>query len=83
MRGRRPLRVPPAVFRLPCRAHLERTAFWDTYGPRDASSAGAWRALVYEARHLGAIRLERQRLGNVEGVSESYVSLGKIVTVLA
>ncbi|GAA3838919.1 hypothetical protein GCM10022403_084100 [Streptomyces coacervatus] len=61
----------------------ERVSFWDTYSPRDASSAGAWRALVYEARHLGAIRLERHRLGNAEGVQESYVSLGKIVSALA
>ncbi|MFC0057795.1 phosphotransferase family protein [Streptomyces actinomycinicus] len=61
----------------------ERTAFWDAYGSRDASSAGAWRALVYEARHLGAIRLERHRLGNTEGVRDSYVALGKIVSALA
>ncbi|MGP4089559.1 hypothetical protein [Streptomyces sp. KR55] len=60
----------------------ERTAFWDTYGQRDTSSADAWRALIYEARHLGAIRLERHRLGNVDGVRESYVSLGKILSAL-
>ncbi|MER6570491.1 hypothetical protein ABT288_30985 [Streptomyces sp. NPDC001093] len=55
----------------------ERTAFWDAYGPRNTSLPGAWRSPVYKARHLGAIRLERHRLGNADGVRESYVSPGK------
>ncbi|WP_322747721.1 MULTISPECIES: aminoglycoside phosphotransferase family protein [unclassified Frankia] len=42
----------------------ERGAFWETYGTRDRSPAATWRARIYEARHLGAIRLERYRLGN-------------------
>lgn len=44
----------------------ERTTFWDTYGPLDQSESAQWRQKVYEARHLGAIRLERHRLGNRE-----------------
>ena len=57
----------------------ERTAFWDTYGPRATSPAATWRSLVYEARHLGAIRLERHRLHNHDGVRDTYVSLAGIL----
>ncbi|PWJ05064.1 hypothetical protein DKG34_24995 [Streptomyces sp. NWU49] len=60
----------------------ERTAFWDTYGPRSATSADAWRALVYEARHLGAIRLERHRLHNRDGVRDTYQSLAAVLAKL-
>jgi hypothetical protein len=35
----------------------ERTAFWESYGDLDRSSAAVWRARLYEARHLGAVRL--------------------------
>ncbi|MBL1102654.1 hypothetical protein [Streptomyces coffeae] len=41
----------------------ERQAFWETYGPVDESEATVWRQKIYEARHLGAIGLERHRLG--------------------
>ncbi|MCX5097798.1 aminoglycoside phosphotransferase family protein [Streptomyces sp. NBC_00365] len=60
----------------------ERTAFWDTYGPRAATSAHAWRALVYEARHLGAIRLERHRLHNPSGVDDTYTSMAAVLAQL-
>ncbi|MGV4891999.1 phosphotransferase family protein [Streptomyces viridosporus] len=60
----------------------ERTAFWDTYGPRSTTSADAWRALVYEARHLGAIRLERHRLHNRDGVRNTYQSLAAVLAKL-
>lgn len=61
----------------------ERTAFWESYGAPDRSPAGAWRAKVYEARHLGAIRLERHRLGKPEAVRESYGALAEIVAALS
>ncbi len=57
----------------------ERQAFWETYGPVDESEATAWRQKIYEARHLGAIRLERHRLGNREGVRASYDSMADIL----
>ncbi|MFF9409840.1 phosphotransferase family protein [Streptomyces anandii] len=60
----------------------ERTAFWDTYGPRATSAADAWRALVYEARHLGAIRLERHRLHNSDGVRDTYTSMAAVLAQL-
>ncbi|MFF6980316.1 hypothetical protein ACFZAV_22020 [Streptomyces sp. NPDC008343] len=61
----------------------ERRAFWDTYGPRDTDPASAWRTLIYEARHLGAIRLERHRLNNASGVRATYDSVSTVLTTLA
>jgi len=57
----------------------ERTAFWETYGPRNDAPAVVLRARIYEARHLGAVRLERHRLGNREGVRASYDSMADIL----
>lgn len=61
----------------------ERTAFWESYGMLDRSPAAAWRARVYEARHLGAIRLERHRLGKADAVRESYDTLAGVLAGLA
>jgi aminoglycoside phosphotransferase (APT) family kinase protein len=61
----------------------ERRTFWDTYGPLDQSDAATWRSKIYEARHLGAIRLERHRLGNSEGVRNSYESMAPILAAVA
>lgn len=61
----------------------ERTAFWDGYGPQQQSPAARWRALVYEARHLGALRLERHRLGNGDGVADSYRALAAVLEALS
>ncbi|MEU1273578.1 aminoglycoside phosphotransferase family protein [Streptomyces sp. NPDC005799] len=60
----------------------ERTAFWKTYGSRDTSTAATWRSLVYEARHLGAIRLERHRLHKDQGVRDSYASMAAVLKQL-
>ncbi|MER5781238.1 aminoglycoside phosphotransferase family protein [Streptomyces mobaraensis] len=49
-----------------------RLAFFDAYGRPEETEARAWRRRVYEVRHLGAIRLERHRLGNEDGVEDSY-----------
>ncbi|MBV2364123.1 phosphotransferase family protein [Streptomonospora nanhaiensis] len=61
----------------------EREAFWESYGPLDRSEAAVWRARVYEARHLGAVRLERYRLGKAEAVSESYGAMAAVLAQLA
>ncbi|MGH3565755.1 MAG: phosphotransferase family protein [Pseudonocardia sp.] len=58
----------------------ERDAFWETYGAQDDSPNAVLRSRIYEARHVGAIRLERHRLGNTEGVADSY---GDLAAVLA
>ncbi|MFD0069209.1 phosphotransferase, partial [Streptomyces sp. NPDC127574] len=60
----------------------ERTAFWDTYGPRSHSHAATWRSLVYEARHLGAIRLERHRMHNTDGVRDTYPLVAAVLAEL-
>lgn len=57
----------------------ERQAFWETYGTVNQSEDAAWRQKIYEARHLGAIRLERHRLGNHEGVRASYESMATVL----
>ncbi|MGA5442224.1 phosphotransferase family protein [Streptomyces griseoincarnatus] len=60
----------------------ERTAFWESYGALDRSPAAMWRAQVYEARHLGAIRLERHRLAKAEAVGESYGAMAEVLAGL-
>ncbi|WP_406359495.1 hypothetical protein OID55_00955 [Streptomyces sp. NBC_00715] len=61
----------------------ERSAFWDTYGPRSSHSpAATWRSLVYETRHLGAIRLERHRMHNSDGVRGTYTLVAGVLAEL-
>ncbi|MEU0219309.1 aminoglycoside phosphotransferase family protein [Streptomyces sp. NPDC006265] len=60
----------------------ERTAFWEPYGALDRSPSAVWRARVYEARHLGAIRLERYRLGKRDAVRESYGAMAEVLAGL-
>ncbi|WP_432573368.1 phosphotransferase family protein [Kineococcus sp. SYSU DK005] len=52
----------------------EREAFWDAegYGALQDSRGARWRRGVYQARHLGAVRLEHHRLGDGEGVQRTY-----------
>ncbi|MEX3104964.1 hypothetical protein ACSCBZ_21445 [Streptomyces niveiscabiei] len=60
----------------------ERVAFWEAYGERDRSPAAVWRSLVYEVRHLGAVRLERHRLGNAAGVENTYDAMAAVLADL-
>ncbi|MCB5911076.1 phosphotransferase family protein [Streptomyces pinistramenti] len=60
----------------------ERVAFWEAYGERDDSPAAVWRSLVYEIRHLGAVRLERHRLGNAAGVKNTYDAVAAVLADL-
>jgi aminoglycoside phosphotransferase (APT) family kinase protein len=60
----------------------EREAFWEPYGVLDRSPAAVWRARVYEARHLGAIRLERHRLAKADAVRESYGAMAEVLAGL-
>ncbi|WP_372350812.1 phosphotransferase family protein [Streptomyces sp. KL116D] len=61
----------------------ERTAFWESYGLLDGSAAAVWRARIYEARHLGAIRLERYRLGKADAVDDSYGAMSGLLAELS
>ncbi len=60
----------------------ERGAFWEGYGTREQSPAAMWRARIYEARHIGAIRLERHRLGNPDGVQDTYSAMAAVLADL-
>lgn len=60
----------------------ERESFWESYGPLDRSDAARWRSQIYEARHLGALRLERHRLSNPGGVEESYSAMSAVLADL-
>lgn len=61
----------------------ERQAFWETYGPSIQSEDAVLRQKIYEARHLGAIRLERHRLGNHNGVRASYDAMAEVLAAVA
>ncbi|MET8249672.1 hypothetical protein ABZV31_38150 [Streptomyces sp. NPDC005202] len=50
----------------------ERVAFGESHGPWAELPNALLRAWIYEARYLGAIRLERYRLENADGVREGY-----------
>ncbi|WP_328607980.1 aminoglycoside phosphotransferase family protein [Amycolatopsis sp. NBC_00345] len=60
----------------------ERDAFWDTYGSPDPSPESRRRALYYRARHVGAVRLERHRLGKDGRLAESYTELAEVLDQL-
>ncbi|MEU6714445.1 aminoglycoside phosphotransferase family protein [Nonomuraea sp. NPDC046802] len=60
----------------------ERVAFWEAYGERDLSPSAVWRSLVYEIRHLGAVRLERHRHGQGDRVDESYDAVAEVLSRL-
>lgn len=61
----------------------ERRGFWDGYGPLDRVSPGAvLRSRIYEARHIGALRLERFRLGHRDAVTRSYQEMAAVVSAM-
>ena len=60
----------------------ERDAFWETYGLLSSSAEAALRSLFYVAKHLGAIRLERHRLGNADAVLETYPQMREVLDQL-
>jgi len=60
----------------------ERDAFWESYGAQNRSPEAVLRSRFYEARHLGAIRLERHRLGNADGVEGTYLDMAAMLAVL-
>lgn len=60
----------------------ERTAFWEPYGKPEHSPSASWRARIYEARHLGAVRLERHRLARTDAVRESYGAMAEVLADL-
>ncbi|MGW6197358.1 phosphotransferase family protein [Kribbella sp. NPDC055110] len=61
----------------------ERESFWQPYGPLNQAPTALWRAKIYEARHLAAIRLERHRLTNPKPLHESYATMAEVLAQLA
>ncbi|KOU62680.1 hypothetical protein [Streptomyces sp. IGB124] len=49
-----------------------RAAFFDSYGHAEETENSAWPWHVYKVHHLGALCLERHRLGNEACVGNSY-----------
>lgn len=62
--------------------HDERESFWHSYGALNQTPAALWRAKLYEARHLAAIRLERHRLTNPKAIHESYATMAEVLAQL-
>ncbi|GAB3574510.1 phosphotransferase [Amycolatopsis endophytica] len=60
-----------------------RPAFWEGYGAPADTPRSRWRALIYRARHLGALRLERHRLGKADRVAASYSEMCAVLGALA
>jgi len=71
-----------AIYRAAGRPGTERDAFWETYGPLDDGAGARWRRLVYEARNIAAVRIERHRLGKQDSVAGTYDELGKVLSRL-
>jgi aminoglycoside phosphotransferase (APT) family kinase protein len=70
------------IHRASAKPGTERDAFWDTYGLPGLSPESRRRALYYRARHIGAVRLERRRLGTGALLDESYVELAGLLDEL-
>lgn len=61
----------------------KRQAFREGDGTLDRSPAAVWRSKVYEAWHLGVIRLERHRLGDTDGVRETCAAMAAVLDGLS
>jgi aminoglycoside phosphotransferase (APT) family kinase protein len=59
-----------------------REAFWEAYGEPERTPDSARRALYYLARHLYAIRLEQHRLGQRDGVAQTYPKMRNVLNQL-
>ncbi|GAA3756724.1 phosphotransferase family protein [Salinactinospora qingdaonensis] len=59
----------------------EREAFWQTYGKLADTPAAQWRQLVYTARHISAIRLERHRTGQGD-VGQTYAHMREVLDAM-
>lgn len=70
------------IFMAGRRSSPERDTFWTTYGTLSTDPAAVQRRLIYRAGHIGAIRLERQRTGRVEGLAETYTEMAEVLAEL-
>jgi aminoglycoside phosphotransferase (APT) family kinase protein len=56
-------------------------AFRETYGHED-TEASRWRGLIYRAKHIGTVRLERHRLGKHSKLPASYADMQEVIAEL-
>lgn len=70
------------IFMATRRRNPQRDEFWATYGPLADSPAATWRLLVYRAAHLGAVRLERHRVGHHDTIQETYADVSTVLDAL-
>ncbi len=71
------------IFLASQRPGTERDAFWETYGRPQDTHGAVWRSLIYRAQHVGAIRLERHRLGRHAKIPGSYEEMREVLGLLA
>jgi len=71
-----------SIYEASRRPGTDRDAFWDTYGQPLQSPGAAWRAALYRAVHLGAVRIERHRLGLTDRIPASYEEMAQVLTEL-
>jgi aminoglycoside phosphotransferase (APT) family kinase protein len=57
-------------------------AFWDGYGHPEATKEARWRALIYRATHIGAVRLERHRLGRYDRIAASHEDMHAVINAI-
>lgn len=65
------------------RPATERAAFWETYGVPPDTARAVWRAQIYRARHVSAVRLERHRLRRHTKIAGSYAEMREVLDLLA
>lgn len=56
--------------------------FWETYGSLPSSPTAHRRRLFYRARHIGATRLERHRLGKAEKIPATHEDMRQVLVSL-
>jgi aminoglycoside phosphotransferase (APT) family kinase protein len=71
-----------AVFMAGRRPGTERDVFWETYDTPASTPGAVVRSLFYRARHIGAGRLERHRLGHSENVPVTYDEMREVLGLL-
>jgi hypothetical protein len=67
------------IFTAGPRSSPERDIFWQIHGAQHGSCG---RAVICRAGHIRVIRLERQRIGRVEELAETYAEMAEILAGL-
>jgi len=67
------------IFMARKRPGTERDGFWQTYGSVTPTLEATVRNLIYTARHLLMVRLERIRLGKVDDIATTYQDVNAVL----